>query len=122
MSLTVLIIALVETADDDHVVSLACLGDSIGDELLARAGVCQILPGRHTIIGAGGITDIPTLILHGGHILESGLQAVERRDLPLSLQRRRTATDGHHLDGILAHDEHLRMSGQLERKHSATVL
>ena len=78
VSLAVLIIALVETADDDHVVSLACLGDGIGDELLARAAVRQILTGRHTIIGTGGITDISTLILHGGHILESGLQAIER--------------------------------------------
>lgn len=78
VSLAVLIIALVEPADNDHIIRLACLGNGVGDELLARAAVCQILPGRHTIIGAGGITDIPTLILHGGHILESGLQAVER--------------------------------------------
>ena len=109
MILCILIVALVQaTKEDDHI-GLTGFLHGFGNEFVGRAILAQVDVHLHTIIERGGVAYIAAsevdLGVRGCEGCQSSFQTVERRNLVLHLQRRRTTAHGHGLDGILADDE-----------------
>ena len=104
VTLAILIVALVQSAHKNHHVGILCLGHSLGSELSLRAGFVERASHFHTVIALNGIAHVTANVIHLG-ISKTGLDAVERQNLLLGLERRRTTAHSHHLDGILAHYE-----------------
>ena len=110
-ALAVLTPALVESTEHNHHIGLASLADGLTDEFVLRTLVAElVIANGDAVETLDGVTHIAAGIVDGELRIESGElrdEAVEGYYLALYLQRRRAAADGHHLDGILAHDQYL---------------
>src|SRR3712207_9254181 len=54
VSFAVLVVALVESSEEDNVVGLACLGHGVGYKLVGRAVLAKVLPARNAVVRAVG--------------------------------------------------------------------
>ena len=123
VALGILVVALVQAAEDDDVVGLFGLSHGFGDEGVGTAAVGQRLTSGHAVVVAGGVAHIAAGIVHlDAGACQTGLEAVERQNLVLCLERTAAAADGHHLDGILADDKHTLGLVQVDGQHVALVL
>ena len=87
MTLTVLIITLVQSAEHDDIVGSLGLLHSLLYQLLRRTLIIEVLTRGHTIIIARHITHISTGKVHlYALLLHTGPQALQRRYLMLHLQ------------------------------------
>ena len=119
MTLTVLIVALVQSAKDNHHIGLLCLLNGLGNQLVGRAHLVERATYRHAIIALNRIAHVTTGKVNLC-LLETTADAIEGQDLLLHLQRRGASANGHHLNGILAHHQDtLRL---LQRQHATLVL
>ena len=88
MALTILILALVESTKQHHIVGIFGFLHSIADQLVGTAVIAQILTGGHTGMRAYYVAHIAACKVYHNPVLgETGLKAIERRDLLLHLQR-----------------------------------
>src|SRR3712207_1260719 len=55
VSLAVLVVALVESSEEDNVVGLECLGHGVGDKLVGRAALAEVLTARYAVVRAIGV-------------------------------------------------------------------
>ena len=116
MTLTVLMIALVQsTYKDDHI-SLTGFLDSLLQEFFLRAHLIETAAYGDTIVTLYGVAHIATSIIDLG-IGETRTDTVEGKNLLLHLQRGGTATYGHHLDGIFTDHQNLLLSCRINRQH-----
>ncbi|CCY64711.1 putative uncharacterized protein [Prevotella sp. CAG:1124] len=122
MTLRILVIALVKSAEHHHAVGLLGLRHGFGYQLVGSARVIEFLLGYHPVILAGGIAYVSTGILHAYLVAQQAAHALKRKGLALHLQRRAAAAYGHHLDRVLAHHEHTERLRGVKRQHSAIVL
>ena len=123
MTLTVLIVALVQTAEHNHIIGTLCLLYSLSQQFFCAAGLGDATTYRHAVIALHRIADIATCVITLHTKLGTlGCQSVERQDLLLNLQRRRASANGHHLNGILAYHEDTLALGKIEGEQVALVL
>ena len=123
VSFAILIVALVQSADEYDVIGTLRLCDGVGNELLFGALVVKILTCRHAVVGSVCVAYIPTFVIDGYSFgSKACLDAVQRRHLTLHFQRRRAATNGHHLHGVLTNDEHTLCGLQVDGQKCGVVL
>ena len=122
MSFAVLIVRLVQPAHHNDIVGVLCLLHSLCNELVSGAVVLQILTCLHSIIFARHVSHIASGIINLCQTSEFGSQSVEWKRLTLHLQRRRTAADGHHLDGVFAYNEYALRLVAVDGQHVVAVL
>ena len=60
MSLTVLIVALVKSTEEDDHIGLLGLDHSLSPQFLGRTSLIERAPHGHTIVALDGVTDIAT--------------------------------------------------------------
>ena len=95
VALGILIVALVESAEEHHVVGLARLVNGLGYKLLGRAAVSKLLSCGHAVVLACDVANISAGIVNlDVHAFETSLQTVERQFLMLRLERRAAAAYG----------------------------
>ena len=123
MPLAVLVVALVEAAEDYHVVGSAGFLHRLGQEHIGRPRLSDAAPHVHPVVALHCVAHISAGIV-ACHTLafEPRLEGIERQSLALHFQRRAATTHRHHLYGILAHDEHPPFALQLQRQHATIVL
>ena len=81
------------------------------------------MAGCNAIVVARYIAHISAGIIYLDAVLaQARLQAIERRNLALYLERRRASAYGHHLDGILAHYQYALSLLGVDREHIVPVL
>ena len=123
VTLAVLEIALVQTAKHDDIVGCLCFLYGFGYQFSLAALVFQVLAGCNSIVVARYIAHIAAGIIYLDAVLaQACLQAIERRNLALYLERRRASAYGHHLDGILAHYQYALSLLGVDREHIVPVL
>ena len=120
-ALTVLMVALVESADEDHDIGLARRGNGIGDELGLGTFFREVLPGLHAVVVARHVADITAFVDHLGLVTHGGTDALQRRIFMPDFERRGTAAHGHHLHGVLPHDGNRLRFPQVDRQYPAVV-
>ncbi len=103
--LAVLIVGLVEPAEDDDVVGSPGFLHGFADELVGGALVLKVLTRGDTVVAAAHVAHIAAGIVHLHLALQTVFQALQGRYLVLCLQAAGASAHGHHLDGILAHHE-----------------
>lgn len=87
MTLGILVIALVESAEEHHVVGLARLVYGLGYKLFGRAAVGKLLSCGHAVVFACDVAYISAGIVNlDVHAFETSLQTVERQFLMLRLE------------------------------------
>ena len=123
VALGILIVALVQAAEDDDIIGTLSLGDCLGDEFAGRAVFGQRLLGHNAIVFTCGVTHIAAGIIY----LDAGtsqacLQSFKRQNLMLHFERTAAAADGHHLDGVLADNQHTLGVVQVHGQDIALVL
>ncbi len=99
-------VALVESADEDHIVSLPGPGHGVGDQLPGRTALAEVLSGGDSVVLAAGVAYVASFIDHLGNVAEALAYALEGRYLPLNLERGAPSAHAHHLDGVLAHHQY----------------
>ena len=114
VALAVLVVALVQPAEDDDHVGLAGFLHSLAAQLLRRAGVAERAAHGDAVVALHGVAHVATGKDDGGAGREARDKPVEGEHLLLHLERRGAAAHGHHLDGVLAHHEHLPILLQIE--------
>ena len=123
MALAVLIVALVESAEEDDTVGRFRLLYSLGDEFCLAALVFQVLTCGDAIVSASHIAHIASDKVNLHAVFgQSCLQALQRGNLPLYLERGAASAHGHHLDGVLAHHEHMAHLLGVDGQHAVAVL
>ena len=85
VSLTILIVALVQSSDNDNIVGFHCFAHGLAEDFAFAPGVGQVLSGGHAIIRSRGVAHISTGILHT--VSQTFFQALPRRNLMLCFQR-----------------------------------
>lgn len=120
-ALAVLMVALVESADEDHGIGLARRGNGIGDELGLGTFFREVLPGLHAVVVARHVADITAFVDHLGPVTHGGTDALQRRIFMPDFERRGTTAHGHHLHGVLPHDGNRLRFPQVDRQYPAVV-
>ena len=119
MTFTVLIVALVQATEDNHIVGILSFPDGLSQQFVGAAALGYRTTYRDTIVALYRITHIATGIVYGS-LLEASLNTIEWQYLTLYLQRRRATTYSHHLNSVLTHNEDALAA--LNRQHTAIVL
>ena len=119
--LAVLMIALVQTTEEQHHIGIAGHTQSLVAKLLGRTRVVEVLTGHHTVVFAGGITYIAAGINYFSLVAHALFESVERSDLITGLQRRRTAAHCHHLYCVFTYHEDVGSPFGAEWEHTAFV-
>ena len=111
--LTVLMRLLVQAAHEDNYICLLGSFDSIADHLSRSARVIKLLAKIEVVLNNLLSAGIAALIHHlkTAFLLCFVLYTLQGRHLILHFQLRRPATDGHHLDSVLAHHEYVLVFG-----------
>ena len=122
VTLAVLIVALVQSSEDNHIVGSLSLLYSLSDEFFGCAVVFEVLPCGDTIVVAACIAHIAASIFYlAVRPLQMFLKTLQGADFVLGFQRAGATAYGHHLDGVLAYDKNLLAIG-LDWQHVALVL
>ena len=118
----ILSVALVQATDKDYVVGISSHLHSFCYQFFGRAVVFQVLTGYYAVVFTACIAHVATGVNDFCLIAYTLLDAVQRREFALYLQRRTTATYGHHLNSIFAYYGNLLCVVQVYRKHIVLVL
>ena len=122
MTLRILIVTFIKTAEEHHAVGVLCLLHRLSYKFMGSAGLVKPLLGNDSVVLANGIAHISTGIIYPYLIAETIAHSLYRERLTLRLQRGASASDGHHLYGVLTDDKHPMRLRSVERQQSAVVL
>ena len=108
---------LVQTANEDHKIGLACLLDGFG----AQLGINAIVNGFDTTI-EGTSRTIAFGIVDGDLVAKTILDALQRRNLDLGLEFRRTSAHAEAACSILAYNEDAAIALGTKRQQGSLTL
>ena len=122
VAFAVLEIALVESTEHDDVVCFLGFLYGFCQQDVSRPVLYDAAAYGYAVVALYGIAYIATGKVYFDVLAQTCGESVERDDLLLNLQRGGSASDGHHLQSILADDEHALGLGEVHGQHAFVVL